>query len=214
MESNFHDYIFDIIKTERAVNYKFRAAKVLGAKIVAPLIKGKKYRGLLTAFTDDLRTSKSFRDRQIYVQIAISTFEEDKEIFKKHFAKNIAADLEQDKCKCVQIMMAKLCNHVADGYSKSLDKVRIKLVADNDATVMQYMTINDSGKKYEKDRRYLALNYGDDNKNDETDKEMTEEEWLAKEKKEIEEVEKTVSIRFANYSTLMRAQTLTQGLSA
>mgnify|MGYP006085185919 FL=1 len=111
-------------------------------------------------------------------------------------------------------MMAKLCNHVADGYSKSLDKVRIKLVADNDATVMQYMTINDSGKKYEKDRRYLALNYGDDNKNDETDKEMTEEEWLAKEKKEIEEVEKTVSIRFANYSTLMRAQTLTQGLSA
>ena len=33
---------------------------------------------------------------------------------------------------------------------------------------------------------------------------MTEEEWLAKEKKEIEEVEKTVMIRFANYSSLMR----------
>ena len=43
---------------------------------------------------------------------------------------------------------------------------------------------------------------------------MTEAEWLAKEKKEIEEVEKTVNIRFANYSTLMRAQSLTQGLSA
>ena len=43
---------------------------------------------------------------------------------------------------------------------------------------------------------------------------MTESEWLAREKKEIEEVEKTVSIRFANYSTLMRAQALTQGLSA
>lgn len=71
------------------------------------------------------------------------------------------------------------------------------------------MSTNDAGKKHEKDRRYLALNYGDDNKNDETDKEMTEEEWLEKEKKEIEEVEKTVSIRFANYSTLMRAQTLT-----
>jgi len=111
-------------------------------------------------------------------------------------------------------MLAKLCNHVADGYSKSLDKVRQKLIADNDATVLQYVTIADSGKKHEKDRRYLALNYGDDSKNDETDKEMTEEEWLAKEKKEIEEVEKTVSIRFANYSTLMRAQTLTQGLSA
>jgi len=35
-----------------------------------------------------------------------------------------------------------------------------------------------------------------------------------KEQKEIEEVEKTVTIRFANYSTLIRAQTLTQGLSA
>ena len=43
---------------------------------------------------------------------------------------------------------------------------------------------------------------------------MTEEEWLAKERKEIEEVEKTVNIRFANYTTLMRAQSLTQGLSA
>jgi hypothetical protein len=43
---------------------------------------------------------------------------------------------------------------------------------------------------------------------------MTEEEWLEKERKEIAEVEKTVTIRFANYSTLMRAQTLTQGLSA
>ena len=43
---------------------------------------------------------------------------------------------------------------------------------------------------------------------------MTEEEWLEKERKEIQEVEKTVTIRFANYSTLMRAQTLTQGLSA
>lgn len=38
---------------------------------------------------------------------------------------------------------------------------------------------------------------------------MTEEEWLEKEKKEISEVEKTVTIRFANYSTLMRAQSLT-----
>lgn len=43
---------------------------------------------------------------------------------------------------------------------------------------------------------------------------MTEQEWLDKEQKEIEEVEKTVTIRFANYSTLMRTQTLTQGLSS
>jgi len=57
------------------------------------------------------------------------------------------------------------------------------------------------------------LNYGDSNK-EEDEKTMTEEEWLAKERKEIEEVEKTVNIRFANYTTLMRAQSLTQGLSA
>ena len=35
-----------------------------------------------------------------------------------------------------------------------------------------------------------------------------------KERKEIEEVEKTVTIRFANYTILMRAQALTHGLSA
>ena len=63
LEANFHDYLFDIIKNERAINYKIRAAKVLGEKIVAPLIKGKKYRTLLTNFTDDLRVSKAFRDR-------------------------------------------------------------------------------------------------------------------------------------------------------
>ncbi len=44
MEGNFQEYLFDIIKNERAINYKIRAAKILGAKIVAPLIKGKKYR--------------------------------------------------------------------------------------------------------------------------------------------------------------------------
>lgn len=63
MEANFHDYIFEIIKNERAINYKMRAGVVLGSKIVAPLIKGKKYRAMLTTFTDDLRVSKNFRDR-------------------------------------------------------------------------------------------------------------------------------------------------------
>lgn len=63
LEANFHEYLFDIIKNERAINYKIRAAKVVGSKIIAPLIKGKKYRNLLTSFTDNLRTSKNFRDR-------------------------------------------------------------------------------------------------------------------------------------------------------
>ena len=70
MEANFHEYLIDIIKDERAINYKIRAAKVVGSKIIAPLIKGKKYRILLTSFTDTLRTSKNFRDRQIYLNIA------------------------------------------------------------------------------------------------------------------------------------------------
>ena len=63
MEASFHEYLFEIIQKERAINYKIRAAKVLGAKIVAPLIKGKKYRALLTTFTDEMRVSKNFRDR-------------------------------------------------------------------------------------------------------------------------------------------------------
>ena len=60
----------------------------------------------------------------------------------------------------------------------------------------------------------LSLNVSPSEKDIEENKEMTEEEWLAKEKKEIEEVQKTVNIRFANYTTLMKAQSLTQGLSA
>jgi len=124
LEANFHEYLFDIIKNERAINYKLRAAAVLGSKIISPLIKGKKYRGLLTGFVDELRCSKNFRDRQIYIHIAVSAFESDNEIFKKHFAKNIAQDMELEPCVCVQISLAKLCNHVKEGYSKSLDKVR------------------------------------------------------------------------------------------
>ena len=74
MEANFHEYLFSIITDERAINYKIRAANVLGSKIVAHLIKGKKYRTLLTEYTDKLRLSKNFRDRQVYLSIAISTF--------------------------------------------------------------------------------------------------------------------------------------------
>ena len=72
------------------------------------------------------------------------------------------------------------------------------------------MSNNQAGEKIMKARRYLALNYGENvGEQKDPEKEITEEEWLDKEKKEIEEVEKTVTIRFANYTTLMRAQTLT-----
>ena len=50
----------------------------------------------MTTYTDNLRISKYFRDRQIYINIAMSTYYSDNEIFKKHFAKNIAADLENE----------------------------------------------------------------------------------------------------------------------
>ena len=147
--------------------------------------------------------------------MAISTHKSDTEIFKKHFAKNIASDFEKEKCKCVLITLAKLCNEVKDGYSKSLDKIREGLLKENDPHVVQYIFSNPDCEKIMKSRRYLALNYGENLEGSVDDKkEITEEEWLEKEKKEIEEVEKTVTIRFANYTTLMRAQTLTQGLSA
>ena len=55
VDANFHEYLFDIINNERAINYKMRASQVLGAKVVANLIKGKKYRAVLTEFTDKLR---------------------------------------------------------------------------------------------------------------------------------------------------------------
>jgi len=55
MDSNYHEYLFDVVRNERAIRYKLRAAQVIGSKIVVPLIKGKKYRALLTSLTDDLR---------------------------------------------------------------------------------------------------------------------------------------------------------------
>ena len=63
MDSNYHEYLFDVVRNERAIKYKLRAAQVIGSKIVVPLIKGKKYRALLTSLTDDLRQSKHFRER-------------------------------------------------------------------------------------------------------------------------------------------------------
>jgi hypothetical protein len=55
-----------------------------------------------------------------------------------------------------------------------------------------------AGKEAELKRRYLAINYGEDKI--EEKKELTESEWMEKERKEIADV----SIRFANYTTLVR----------
>ena len=50
--------------------------------MIAPLIKSKKYRQDLTDYVNELRRSKNFRDRQMYIYIAIATFEKDQQIFK------------------------------------------------------------------------------------------------------------------------------------
>ena len=92
--------------------------------MVAPLIKGKKLRKPLTTFVDNLRLSKNFRDRQLYLLIALATFRSDQEIFKKHFAKSIGTEMLAERVKVVRIMLAKLCNEVPHSYSKSIDKVR------------------------------------------------------------------------------------------
>ena len=86
----------------------------------------------------------------------------------------------------MQISLAKLCNTVKEGYSKSLDKIRVKLLADDEPTVIQYMPrSSQKANQSERDRRFLALNYGDEGNGVDSDKQMTEEEWLKKERKEI-----------------------------
>ena len=97
---------------------------MFGTKVVAPLIKGKKHRKPLTTYVDNLRLSKNFRDRQLYLLIARATFRSDQEIFKKHFAKSIGTEMLTERFKVVRILLAKLCNEVPASYSKSIDKVR------------------------------------------------------------------------------------------
>jgi hypothetical protein len=98
-------------------------AKIIGAKIIAPLIKNKTYRKNLTDFIDTLRKSSTFRDRQMYLVVAKATFKADNEIFKKHFAKSMGIDMMNEKVNAVRIMMAKLVAKVPKGYSKSTDKL-------------------------------------------------------------------------------------------
>lgn len=52
-------------------------SQVFGSHVVSKLIKLKKYRKDMTDYIDSLRTSKNFRDRQMYLHIALATFEAD-----------------------------------------------------------------------------------------------------------------------------------------
>lgn len=100
-DSEFHLYLEEIIVKEQAILLRKKACKLYGKKVVAPFIKGKKLRKPLTAFIDNLRASKNFRDRQLYLVIARATFKADAEIFKKHFAKAIGSDMTSEKVKVV-----------------------------------------------------------------------------------------------------------------
>jgi len=53
----------DLIENVSAIQYRRRACKVFGAKVIAPLIKSKKYRKGLTAFLDKAKGSTNFRNR-------------------------------------------------------------------------------------------------------------------------------------------------------
>ena len=60
----------------------------------------------MTEFIDELRLSKTFRDRQMYVIIAKAAYKQDQEIFKKHFAKSMGNDMREEKVKLVRMMLA------------------------------------------------------------------------------------------------------------
>lgn len=59
----------------------------------------------------------------MYLIVATSTFKEEKEVFKKHFAKAIGNEMCEERVTIVKILMAKLVRKVDRGYSKSADKV-------------------------------------------------------------------------------------------
>jgi hypothetical protein len=97
MDSEYHQYLITIIESDKIVKNRKRAAKILGSKVIVPYIKTKKYRKFLTAFIDKLRVSKNFRDRQIYLQLAKSSYKAEPDVFKKHFAKAIGNDMLNEK---------------------------------------------------------------------------------------------------------------------
>ena len=94
----------------------------------------------MTDFVDALRLSKNFRDRQMYLEIALAAFEGDQEIYKKHFAKAIGNEMAEEKVTVVKVMIAKLTSKVPKGYSKSTDKIAEILAAQNNSEVNQFLS--------------------------------------------------------------------------
>eukprot|EP00347_Sterkiella_histriomuscorum_P014101 403362163 len=147
-DQEFHLSLQEIIDKDQAISYKKRACKLFGAKVVAPLIKTKKLRKTLTSFLDNLRISKNFRQRQLYLIIARQTYASDNEIFKKHFAKSIGNEMVEEK---------------DEQYRKR-----------------QFLNFEDKEEEIKKDEDSV---------------------------KDQEALEKSVNIRFANFSMLQRSGT-------
>lgn len=109
----------------------------------------------MTDFIDDLRMSKTFRDRQMYVIIATSTFEADQETYKKHFAKAMVSDMAEEKVQMVRILIAKLVGLVPRGFSKSADKLyEVMKFQCKNGELGQFMDVKEKLKP-EQLRRYL-----------------------------------------------------------
>jgi len=123
VEAGFHIFLYEAIKNEEMVQSRFNAAKVFGTRVVAKLIRQKKYRKDLTDYVDTLRQSPNFRDRQMYVTVAHAAFEVEDEIYKKHFAKAIGNEMINEKIIAVKMLIAKLVQAVPISYSKSTDKI-------------------------------------------------------------------------------------------
>jgi TATA-binding protein-associated factor Taf7 len=236
LESGFHQYLYEAIKKEQFVANRFSAAQIFGKEVVAKLIRTKKYRKDLTDFLDELRTSTNFRDRQMYLTVARATFDADKEIYKKHFAKAIGNEMVNEKVTLVKVMIAKLAQAVPTGYSKSTDKIAEHIKKQANSEVNQFLSNDntDIGKRRflepDKITTKMKAEEEDEEQKAEEDREEAEEtkeatqddenddekltEGEKKEHKEITQVYKTVSIRLCNYSMLVRAQQFSSGLSA
>ena len=128
VDVDFHKYLYEVIKTDQVIASRVKISHTLGAKVIAPLIKSKKYRKDLTDFVDELRKSTNFRDRQMYLYIAMASYEADQEIFKKHFAKSIGNDMLEEKVTVVKMLIIKMAAMVPRGYSKSTDKIAQHLI--------------------------------------------------------------------------------------
>ncbi len=103
-----------------------------------------------------------------------------------------------ERVKIVQILLAKICREVDVGYSKSIDKVRNELLIKGDHEITQFIQSD-----IENTKRYI------DNKiESEEQKTASIEEEKKDPQKEQENLEKTVVIKFANFSTLVKQQSL------